>query len=59
MQKDWIVFRPDPNGGYHAEAVTLPACKAYGKTLDEAVLNLKKKIDEYFQNMKDSSQMGM
>ncbi|GEM_PF-5112422 len=51
MTKDWVVFRPEPQGGFSVEVTIIPECRSYGRTLEEAVRNIKEKINEYLDSL--------
>ncbi|WP_107668121.1 type II toxin-antitoxin system HicB family antitoxin [Cyanothece sp. BG0011] len=43
-----VIFTYDPEyKGYVAEAVSLPGCVSQGKTMDEAIANIKDAIQGY------------
>ena len=43
-----VIFTYDPEyEGYIAEAVSLPGCVSQGKTMDEAIANIKDAIQGY------------
>ncbi len=53
-QKMEIILEASDDGGYKATAPVLPGCTAHGKTVEEALDNMKKEIKVYVESlMKD------
>lgn len=50
-----IVIEPD-EGGFHAFVPTLPGCHSYGKTLDEARLNIKEAISLHLDCLREDGE---
>jgi predicted RNase H-like HicB family nuclease len=50
-----IVIEPD-EGGFHAFVPSLPGCHSYGKTLDEARLNIKEAISLHLDCMREDGE---
>jgi predicted RNase H-like HicB family nuclease len=48
-QKMEIILEADDNGGYKALAPVLPGCTAHGKTVEEALDNMKKEVKVYVE----------
>jgi len=48
-----VVFLPDGVGGYVVEVPSLPGCRAKGKTMSEAIVNVRRAIYKYIDNLDD------
>lgn len=44
-----ILIEEGDDGGYHASAPILPGCAAQGKTVEEALANMKEAIKSYLE----------
>ena len=48
-----VVYLKDGVGGYIAEVPSLPGCRAKGKNISEAVVNVRRAIYKYIDNLDD------
>ena len=45
MEKYAVVIHEDPEGGFWAEVPALPGCYSQGKTVSEAIANIREAIE--------------
>jgi predicted RNase H-like HicB family nuclease len=46
-----VIFLPDGLGGYVVEVPSLPGCRAKGKNISEAIVNVRRAIYKYIDNL--------
>src|SRR5579859_6152241 len=51
-----VIYTADGSGGFVAEVPSLPGCRSQGKTISEAVRNIRQAIITYIENLQAQGQ---
>jgi predicted RNase H-like HicB family nuclease len=50
-QRYTVILEKEDDGGYHLFCPTLPGCHSQGKTVEEALANIKEAIELYLESL--------